>query len=237
MEEDEAAGLPRAQRHVVAAGPEQGWKRAQEYVEENPDAARDWEAILRLDDRLIPSGTRDTARRVADERPNGALLTVLRDAYNHGFAIGESDAEIPFLLRPEDRAFLHLMAKIQDGEDQPGGETDSPRQAAVHADLSELASRSIEALKKIETDRTNLEFVGSQEQGALLQWAGAICGDDHGGRSPGADVDLAHELAGELRRGTFPGIHIADLRGRLEAGASAATAVDISFAARESCTG
>ena len=234
MEEDEAAGLPRAQRHVVAAGPEQGWKRAQEYVEENPDAARDWEAILRLDDRLIPSGTRDTARRVADERPNGALLTVLRDAYNHGFAIGESDAEIPFLLRPEDRAFLHLMAKIQDGEDQPGGETDSPRQAAVHADLSELTYKMIEALKKIETDRTNLEtFVGSQEQGALLQWAGAICGRIMAGGVQDADIDLAHELAGELRRGTFPGIHLADLRRPLDAGASAATAVDISFAARE----
>lgn len=64
MEEDEAAGLPRAQRRVVAAGPEQGWRRAQEYVEKNPDAARDWEAILRLDDSLIPRApaTRPGAR-------------------------------------------------------------------------------------------------------------------------------------------------------------------------------
>jgi len=56
LEEDEAQGQPRAQRRVVAAGPEQGWSRAQEYVENNPDAARDWEAVLRLDDSLIPPG-------------------------------------------------------------------------------------------------------------------------------------------------------------------------------------
>lgn len=233
MEEDEAAGLPRAQRHVVAAGPEQGWTRAKKYVKKNPDAARDWEAILRLDDSLIPAGTRDTAKREAAARPNGALLTVLRDAYNHGFAIRESDAEIPFLLRPEDRAFLGLMAKIQDGESRPEDKTGSQRQAAVHADLSELTYKMIEALTKIETDRTNLEtFVGSQEQKALLQWAGAICGRITSAGVQAADVDLARELAEELRRGTFPGIHIADLQRPLEAGASAATAVDISFAAR-----
>lgn len=58
--------------------------------------------------------------REAGKRPDGVLLTVLRDAYNHGFAIGESDAEIPFLLRREDRAFLGLMAKIQDSGVLPG---------------------------------------------------------------------------------------------------------------------
>jgi hypothetical protein len=232
MEED--AGLPRAQRRVVAAGPEQGWTRAQEYVEKNPEAARDWEAILRLDDEMIPSGTRETARRMADKQPNGAVLTVLRDAYNHGSAIGESDAEIPFLLRPEDRAFLDLMAKIQDGEDRAGGGTDSPRQTAVRPDLSELTFKMIEALKKIETDHTNLQtFVGSQEQSALLQWTGAICGRIMAGGAQTAGLDLVHELAEELRRGTFPGVHIADLSSPREATASAATVVDISFAARE----
>lgn len=234
LEQDEAAGLPREQCRVVAAGPELGWQRAEKYVEDNPDAARDWEAILRLDERLIPAGTRDTARRAAGERPNGALLAVLRDAYNHGFAISESDSEMPFLLRPEDRAFLDLMARIQDdGEnDHSGGVPRSALPAMVRADLAELTGRMIDALKKIETDRTDIDaFVGSTEQADLLQWVNAVCSRIMAGGVQAANVDVARVLADEIRRGSFPGISMAEMRNALEAGAAAAAAVDISFAA------
>ena len=242
MEEDEASGLPRAQRHVVAAEPENGWERAEEYITENPVAARTWESALHMQDRdggLIPPGTLETARRMARKRPDGTLLAVLRDAFNHGSAIGESDAEVPLLLRPEDRAFLDLMAEIQDGQDDSGDEA-STRQPPLdmQGDIAELTYKMIEALQKIETDRTQIhEFVGTPEQDDLLRWVAAVCSRIKIGGVQAANIDVARELAEQLRQGKFPGLHITELRRALEAAAATATAVDISFAARALVSG
>lgn len=243
MEEDEAAGLPRAQRHVVAAEPEDGWRYAGDYIRDNPDGARAWESVLHMQDRdggLIPPGTLDTARRKAREDPkNGALLAVLRDAFNHGSAIGESDAEIPLLMRPEDRAFLNLMAEIQDGPERVR-EDDGVRQPplAVQSDIAELTYKMIEALQKIETDGTQIhEFVGTPQQDDLLRWVGAVCSRIKIGGVQATNIDVARVLAEELRQGEFPGMRITELRRKLEAAAAAATAVDIGFAARALASG
>jgi hypothetical protein len=242
MEEDEASRLPRAQRHVVAAEPENGWERAEQYITQNPAAALAWESTLRMQDRdagLIPPGTLETAMRTARERADGALLAVLRDAFNHGAAIEESDAEVPILLRPEDRAFLDLMAEIQDGQHHPpeGASTRQPPMS-MQADIAELTYRMIEALRKIETDRTQInEFVGSPQQDDLLRWVGAVCGRIKIGGVQAANIDVSRELAGQLRQGKFAGMSITELRRALEAAAATATAVDISFAARALVSG
>jgi hypothetical protein len=229
MEEDLGVA-ERSLRRVVAAEDEQGWQFAEEAVELDPEGTRAWEALLASDEaeQVIPPGTLETARRHGGDDLRLQVVAILRDAFNHGNAVRESDAEIPFLMRRTDRAFVHRIAAMPDPAltAQVPRPTPSTDNGAVAVDLAEVTGQLLDVLRSLETRRTDVaRFVGSPGHAALVAWVAAVCERIRSGGVGAANVDVARELAAQLAQGDFPGLSLSELGRRWTAGESLAAAV------------
>jgi hypothetical protein len=216
--EDDLAITDRSLRRVVAAEDEQGWEFAEAAVEEDREGTLEWERLLASGEaeHVIPPGTLETARRWGGDDPRRQVIAVLRDAYNHGHAVRESDADIPFLMRRTDREFITRIASMSCPPPvphltQPAQIAQIGGEAAVPVNLAEVTGQLLDALRSIETNRTDIgKFVGTQEHTALVAWTAAVCERVKSQAVAAANVDVARELADQLARVGFPGLALSE---------------------------
>lgn len=230
MMEDDLAISDRSLRRVVAAEDEQGWAFAEAAVEEDGEGTLEWERLLASGEaeQVIPPGTLETARRFGGDDPRRQVIAVLRDAYNHGQAVRESDADVPFLMRRTDREFVTWIASMSCPQQlphlphpaQPGDET------AVPVNLAEVTGQLLDVLRSIETDRTDIgRFVGTQEHTTLVAWTAAVCERVKSQGVTAANLDVARELADQLAQARFPGLALSELGHHWTADEAASAAV------------
>ncbi|MFF4503257.1 hypothetical protein [Streptomyces sp. NPDC001401] len=228
--EDDLSIADRSLRRVVAADDEQGWEFAEAAVEEDPEGTREWARLLASDEaeHVVPPGTLETARRVGGDDPHRQVVAVLRDAYNHGHAVRESDADIPFLMRSTDQAFITRIASMSCPPPLP--HLPQPAQPAgvstLPVGIADVTGQLLDVLRSLETRRTDVgKFVGTTEHAALVAWVAAVCERVKTQGVAAANVDVARELAAQLARGGFPGLRLSELGRRWTAGEAAAAAV------------
>ncbi|MEU5250788.1 hypothetical protein [Streptomyces longwoodensis] len=228
--EDDLAIADRSLRRVVAAEDEQGWEFAEAAVEGDREGTLEWERLLASGEaeQVIPPGTLETARRFGGDDPRRQVVAVLRDAYNHGYAVRESDADIPFLMRRIDREFITRIASMSCPPPVPhlthpaqtGGE------ARVPLDLAEITGQLLDVLRSIETSRTDIrKFIGTQDHTTLVAWTAAICERVKSQGVAAANVDVARELAEQLAQAGFPGLALSELGRHWTAGEATSAAV------------
>ena len=120
------------ERRVVAAGPEKGLQEAGEIIAENPNQIEYWNSST--NQRRIPAGTLEAARRYANGNPERLAQAILRDALNHGVASRETGADVRFLLTLKDRQFLDVLMKAASGtggDESGNNDVPAPIEAAV----------------------------------------------------------------------------------------------------------
>lgn len=117
------ASCPAERRRVVVAPDEDGWRWAEEYLKSKPEQITRWSRIAhsKKPEDKVPAGTLQAAFRYAGDDPAKFAQAILRDAYNHGDALKQSGADVPFLLSPTDRRFLDIL-----------GETAAPERRAAN---------------------------------------------------------------------------------------------------------
>ncbi|MEU5046959.1 hypothetical protein [Streptomyces griseorubiginosus] len=228
--EDDLSIRDRSLRRVVAAEEEQGWEFAEAAVEEDREGTAEWERLLASGEaeQVIPPGTLETARRFGGDDPRRQVIAVLRDAYNHGHAVRESDAEIPFLMRRTDRAFITRIAAMSCPPPVPhlnaSARTDGETPAPVN--LAEVTGQLLDVLRSIETNRTDIgKFVGTPEHSALVAWMAAVCERVKSQGVAAANMDVAGELAGQLAQAGFPGLALSELGRHWTTGEATSVAV------------
>lgn len=234
MEEDLSVPERRARR-VVVAEDERGWDLAREAVETDREGTEAWERLLASDEAesSIPPGTLERARRSGAGDPRRQVVAVLRDAYNHGDALTESDADISFLMRRTDREFISRIATMPCAAG-PGAAPVTDTSAAVSPDLAEVTGQLLDALRRIERDRTDIgKFVGSPQHAALVSWVAALCERIKREGVDAANTDMARELFSQVEQGGFPGLSLSTVRRHatsLEALGAALGGVDLWYA-------
>ncbi|MEU0030860.1 hypothetical protein [Streptomyces sp. NPDC006335] len=228
--EDDLSIRDRSLRRVVAAEDEQGWEFAEAMVEEDREGTAEWERLLASGEaeQVIPPGTLETARRFGGDDPRRQVIAVLRDAYNHGHAVRESDADIPFLMRRTDRAFITRIAAMSCPPAVPhlNAPAHTDGETPVPINLAEVTGQLLDVLRSIETNQTDIEkFVGTQEHSALVTWTAAVCERVKSQGVAAANMDVAGELAGQLAQAGFPGLALSELGRHWTAGEATSVAV------------
>jgi len=237
MEED--LGKERQLRRVVAADDERGLQLAEETVGADPDAVREWERLLSREneqeaERVIPPGTLQTAREIGGDDIRRQVVIVLRDAFNHGLAMAESDASVPFLMRAADREFINRISAMHYGPQGVNAPQPAITPRSQDSELAAITAQLVEVLRTIETDKTDIgRFIGTPEHAAMVAWVDAICERVKWGGATATNMTVAHGLVEELTRSGFPGLSLAELRRHAsiaEKLAAALGVVDIEYA-------
>lgn len=198
----------RIKRRVVVAEPEQGYARADEDLGRDPELGRRWEEILRSQTamRYVPSGTLETALREA-AKPGKTLAdgvrVVLRDAHNHGRAIGESGAQVAFLLQKADHEFLTLLSgeRLSALGEHPLAAEPAPAAAEdTAAKLADVARQLIEYFRHLEAQGAEPEkFIGGEGHELLVAWYKDICDAIKYEKPANVKNKLIRELQRDLR--------------------------------------
>jgi hypothetical protein len=204
--EEDDAERDVGKRRVMAAGDATGWERAEQYLEEDPGSLQRWIRVLNgaVAEEAIPPGTLQAARREAATDQRRAVLLLLSTAHNHGQAMRDADAQVPFLLRAEDPRFLSLIARMYSPGNQSAPRRVVKRQRRVQEEFAALTQRLVTTLERIETDRTRLDkFVGTQGHRDLVAWVGNICERVKNDEAGTVNLEVRTALLDELRRGRF----------------------------------
>ena len=204
--ENDEAEPDAAKRRVVAAPDARGYERAEEFLDEHPKSLNKWIRVIESQAAadVVPAGTLQAARREADTDPRRGVLLLLSTAHNHGQAMRDVDAEVPFLLRTQDPQFLNLIARMYAAPSQSLPRSAVRRKRRVHADLVELTQRLFSTLERIETDHSSLDkFVGTEGHRDLVAWVAGICEQVKYSEPGSVDLDVRTALLEELQHGTF----------------------------------
>ncbi|MFG2824865.1 hypothetical protein ACGFX4_36230 [Kitasatospora sp. NPDC048365] len=218
--EDDLAEPDVRRRRVLAVGPESGRASAERMLAADPVQLRYWTEMLGSAeaDRVIPAGVLENARRRGGTDLEKQAVEIVRDAWNHGDAMVECGADIPFLMRAEDRAFADLLARVPTLPHQAGGPVPGEEQAvrerpAQEVPLAEVTGQMLEALRRVEMDRTDIvAFTRSAGHAALVAWFAAICARIRADGVADTDVDVRAELVRQLTQDGFPGLSLDALR-------------------------
>lgn len=216
MKADESK--PRPEQRVVAAQPESGMDRAEELLAENPGQISYWNAPA--NQNKIPAGTLEAARRYAKGDPERLAQSILRDAWNHGEASRDAEAEVRFLLTLRDRQFLDVLMEAASGVGhEESGNQDKP--AAVHATASarrpvprtistKLTEQLLGLLDILDTSapRRGLpgslhKFLGGKGHKALVSWLNSMCEQYKYYNTKVLDNAVINELRADLSQAEF----------------------------------
>jgi hypothetical protein len=220
-------------RRVVAAPDARGFERAEEFLEEHPSSLNRWMRVIngKTAEHVVPAGTLMAARREAATDPRHAVLVLLSTAHNHGQAMRDVDAQVPFLLNAQDPQFLNLIATMYAAPDQALPRSVVRRERRVHADLVELTQRLVATLERIETDRTRLDkFVGSEGHRDLVAWVAGMCERVKTTEPGSVDLDVRTALLDELERGVFNESRPVEFKRLLRSAEAPQTTAEISLA-------
>jgi len=222
-----------AKRRVVAAPDARGYERAAEFLEEHPRSLGQWIRVIQGQAAadVVPAGTLQAARREAATDPRRAVLLLLSTAYNHGQAMRDVDAQVPFLLQAQDPQFLNLIATMYADPDQALPRSAVRRERRAHTDLAELTQRLVSTLERIETDHTSLDkFVGTEGHRDLVAWVGGICERVKSAEPGSVDLDVRTALLDELQSGAFHESRPVEFKRLLRSAEAPQTAAEISLA-------
>jgi hypothetical protein len=189
-------------QRVVVAPPEEGFKRAAEYLDRHPEQVARWNRIFRSRSARskIPAGTWESASRYQSDGPTAVAVAILRDAYNHGLAIRDSGADAPLLLGSADRQFLNLL----EGSWGPDGrEGSSPQQSTLEG---ELASQLVEVLRCLDIHRGSMDverFMKGGGRRALVAWLHDVCQRYREVNPREVDNIVINELRSQVAKGKF----------------------------------
>lgn len=214
--EDDASKPTGAQR-VATAPPEDGYKWADEYLENHPRGSKAWYDHYRRSPQTLPTGTLDTiarnlqgTRSMKEER-RVVARTILRDGRNHGQAFQIAGSDISVHLDKVDLEFLRLLT---DESSRPTiVRQSSGERTPSEAISAELTRQTLEILRWLrDAGRTrpmNLEdFLDHKVRQDLLDWMRTLC-NEYKLHSPTTldGVVLAH-IRHDLADGTFDGAFV-----------------------------
>jgi hypothetical protein len=193
---EQHASRPEEERHVLASPKEGGWEWAEKYLESKPEQIARWRRIARSEkpEDKVPAGTLQAAFRYAGDDPAKFAQAILRDAYNHGDAIKQSGADVPFLLSATDRRFLDILGETADPERRSANQSKDRRAraglaapSAAHPPIdetsAELARQLLDLLKVFDIgapaarrSRNLARFLHGDGHRQLVGWLSQLCG-------------------------------------------------------------
>jgi hypothetical protein len=215
---DQDSGKPLQDRRVVIADAEKGKDRALQLVDENPSHIDYWNNPA--NQRKIPSGTLEAARRTAKGDPAAFARAVLRDAWNHGEASRDAGAEVRFLLTLKDRQFLDVLMRAAIGREGSEGanQTDSAlvrataqaRRAVPTTVSDRLSQQLLELLGTLDDSAPHRghpgslhRFLGGKKHRALVAWLSSMCEQYKYHNTKVLDKAVINELLADLGRAEF----------------------------------
>lgn len=212
---NEDDGKPLQERRVVIVQAENGKIRAQQLVDENPDHIGYWNNPA--NQKKIPPGTLEAARRTAKGDPEIFARAVLRDAWNHGEASRDAGADVRFLLTLKDRQFLDVLMRAASMHE--GGEGANPALAQATAKArrtvsptvsDKLSKQLIELLNTLDDSAPGRgrpgslhKFLGGKKHRALVAWLSSMCEEYKYHNTKVLDKTVINELLAELSRAKF----------------------------------
>jgi len=208
--------LPAAEKRVIIAGDEPGQAWAEQALSADPGQVDFWQEVLARPDveDYVPGGTLEAITREQMDAET-ATLRILRDARNHGQAVNDADAEVPFLLSRTDTRFLDILT---DGRLGPGG-VPATLPSSRSASTDGLAEQLLGVLARLDEcrDQPSLpKFMAGNGHKELIEWLASYKSLIQNGSTIDDNAlmrDLAHELRRARRGG--PGKALEDRYARL----------------------
>jgi hypothetical protein len=160
--------LARDERRVTVAEDERGHRWAGEHLERNPELIESLYSVISAPDAVdhFPLGVIETALSSA-ETPRGVVQHVIRDAYNHDAAIGESGTRTPFLLSPREAQFHQLLESVRAASDvEFAARVSVDPNPTAFAELTAEVLRVLEHLEGAQTTKISA-FVRSEGHGPI----------------------------------------------------------------------
>jgi hypothetical protein len=173
---------PPGERRVLACPPETGWDWADEYLATRSEELGRWSRLskLRSGHTLIPSQIRDRALAHGEDTYLAARQ-ILRDAHNHGQALADSGAEVPFLLSATDVKYLNVIATTPDASNVVPTFTRSALGNPAKP-LTAITAQLIELLQVLDIHapsnrdgRRLSKFVRGDGHKLLVSWIANVC--------------------------------------------------------------
>jgi hypothetical protein len=191
-----------ANRRVVVAPAEEGFKLAAEHLDQFPGEVDRWNRTFYSSSARskLPAGTLESAARHVGNGSVAVAKVILRDAYNHGLAVRDSGADAPLLLSSADRRFLELLLE----ESSPAS---SGKRPVTKLSLpTELGIQMIEVLRHLDIHRGSADldsFLRGDGRRLLVSWLGRICDCYRKADPRNVDNIIITELCSDLDRARF----------------------------------
>jgi hypothetical protein len=210
-EEDENKVL--AERRVIIAPEEEGYTWADEYLSQYPEESLKWYRRTRRKDasKTIPGGTLEAVQVLGTDHVTVARR-ILRDAFNHGRALLESQARVPILQSFTHRRFIELLAKAPPVE----GESRQPPARRVSKEptlegLSAMTGELAQVLGQLDLQRGPdpkrlRRFLRGSGHRQLVAWMSEMCTEYERHRQQIVDGVILDRLEQELGRASVEGI-------------------------------
>jgi hypothetical protein len=201
--EERELGRTGTSAKVRTAPPETGAKWAEEQI--SADRIDCQKAVANLDNKKFPAGYLEKIKGLG---PRDAVKSLLRDAHNHGLAFRESGADRN-LGSPADEYFLEVFAEgaVAPGRDVLSKTEPIPRADKIVEGINFVFNRIRHSVKPPRSqqeafERTQKLLGDKGELNELRLWAVRLDGLASTVMDPSSQVELSHELARELKRGT-----------------------------------
>lgn len=211
-------GKPRMVQRVVAAEPEKGMEQAEELLAENPDQINYWN--VPANQKKVPPGTLEAARRFAKGDPTRFAQSILRDAWNHGQASRDAEADVRFLLTLRDRQFLDVLLEAASGagHDESGNQdksvpvhkTATSRLPVPRTISIKLAEQLLDLLDILDTSAPRRgrpgslnKFLGGKGHKAVVSWLNSMCEQYKFHNTRVLDKAVINELQAGLSQAEF----------------------------------
>lgn len=157
-------------RRVIVADDEPGQSWAERTLASDPGQVDFWREVLDRPDvaEYVPGGTLEAIEREGMD-PEAATLRILRDARNHGQAVRDTGAEVPFLLSRADTRFLEILSATRFAGAQRQDVAGLLRAASTDA----LAAQLLEVLRRLDESRDDhsvLPFIRRKGHDELIDW-------------------------------------------------------------------
>lgn len=187
-------------------------------LDENPDHIDYWNNPA--NQKKIPPGTLEAAQRTAKGDPEAFARAVLRDAWNHGEASRDAEADVRFLLTLKDRQFLDVLMRAAsvreacEGADQTGlALTRATAKAGRTVPLTvsdKLSKQLLDLLSTLDDSAPRSghpgslhKFLGGKKHRALVAWLSSMCEQYKYHNTKVLDKAVINKLLSDLSRAEF----------------------------------
>ncbi len=161
--------VPAEEKRVIIAEDEPGQAWAERTLSADPGQIEFWQEVLDRPDveDYVPGGTLEAITREQMD-PETATLRILRDARNHGQAVNDADAEVPFLLSRTDTRFLDILTAGRFG--CSGVPADLPVRSASTDALAEQLLGVLARLDECRSHPSLPKFISGDGHKELIEW-------------------------------------------------------------------